>query len=463
MLMKSKLIKCVASLVFIVVTFGNSYCQTSYSSSIVRLYGNNSAGATFKGGTGSFVKIAGSPYILTCYHVINGTQSIDAHANSGKIEHVSVVAYDRVKDIALLSFKSDGVPKCLQLGAIPSGLTNYTATAIGQPNGIPQQVFNVHFTSEEGEIPAMTLQDAHGNGIFNGAGQGFKIIPVDLTIYGGMSGAPVILNGFVIGILSGSLNPGGSLGWAIPAHYCSEMSIHQPGSISSISLGDVTSLNYPSVLRSGNFDDGLTQTYSPIDDNFKDIEDGTAGFIASLNSLSSKLSALNDHLESFNPANAPPGSDELQYINSLMDDYNSMVPNASTINNKLQADINTFAALVDQITNYNGQNNATYEQQINADDLARLKSNISSYNFKCTQIATNRNNATQQKDMPNMLCEAQRAYNANVVAGDCKNSYSISVSEIKYAIQFATAELTYLRYEKNYIDLLYEAKNYGNN
>jgi hypothetical protein len=45
------------------------------------------------------------------------------------------------------------------------------------------------------------------------------IMPIDITIYGGMSGGPVLLGDEVIAVLSGSLNEGGSFAWGIPIDY----------------------------------------------------------------------------------------------------------------------------------------------------------------------------------------------------------------------------------------------------
>src|SRR5262249_22090929 len=56
--------------------------------------------------------------------------------------------------------------------------------------------------------------DRHGAQLFN---RDLEVIRFDAVIYGGMSGAPVLRNGRVVGILSGSFDEGGSICWAIPS------------------------------------------------------------------------------------------------------------------------------------------------------------------------------------------------------------------------------------------------------
>jgi len=66
-------------------------------------------------------------------------------------------------------------------------------------------------------LNSINFSDKDGYKLFN---KNIDLIPLDLTIYGGMSGGPLIdQEGNVIGILSGSYNEGGSIAWAIPSKY----------------------------------------------------------------------------------------------------------------------------------------------------------------------------------------------------------------------------------------------------
>lgn len=65
-------------------------------------------------------------------------------------------------------------------------------------------------------IESTTITNSKGFKLFS---KNIQVIPFDVTVYGGMSGAPVISNDKIIGVLSGSLDEGGSIAWAIPIKY----------------------------------------------------------------------------------------------------------------------------------------------------------------------------------------------------------------------------------------------------
>ena len=238
--LKNKLRFIAWTISFVLIPTNVIFAQASYTSSVVRVYGYKQGQA--KVGTGSFVSVAGKSYILTCYHILSGCDKFEIRSSSyGLIEGVSIVGYDNIKDIILLDYKKKPGfnPTTLQLGNVPSNLSSLEAITIGNPNSITEQKFRVRFTSEKGTILSTSLFDNNGNSIFKiGREYDFNVIPVDLTIYGGMSGAPVILNSFVIGILSGSVNTGGSLAWAIPSSYCNQVSILSYVLNSGISLNE---------------------------------------------------------------------------------------------------------------------------------------------------------------------------------------------------------------------------------
>ena len=66
----------------------------------------------------------------------------------------------------------------------------------------------------------MYFNDSEGKGIFK---KSINVISIEANIYGGVSGAPLLYGRLVVGIISGSLNEGGTLAWAIPVEYLASM------------------------------------------------------------------------------------------------------------------------------------------------------------------------------------------------------------------------------------------------
>jgi hypothetical protein len=77
-----------------------------------------------------------------------------------------------------------------------------------------------------GTVSSLSVSSAGGRRVF---AENIDVYPVDVTVYSGMSGAPVVgSNDSVIGILSGSFDEGRGIAWAIPITYVTTLMQTQP-------------------------------------------------------------------------------------------------------------------------------------------------------------------------------------------------------------------------------------------
>lgn len=162
-------------------------------------------------GTGFFC--GNKSHIITNYHVIKGSKSIEVYYNGGQTTSVEIIRVIPEYDLSIIKINKilkDNV-SLTPNNNIPQKLYKKDLIVIGYPRGLEKHYFSTKATN--GIISSKTIKDLDGNIIFN---KGIDIIPLDLTIYSGMSGSPVILGSEVIGVLSGSINEGGSISWAIP-------------------------------------------------------------------------------------------------------------------------------------------------------------------------------------------------------------------------------------------------------
>jgi hypothetical protein len=177
-------------------------------------------------GTGFFISPDG--YLLTAYHVVQGANQIEiAHERLGIFSNVRVESISPEYDLArlrVLNARTD----------FPTLVVDQTSDFRGQlstsgfPKSGPLQRFLLRATRET-FVSSLQIQYPNGAPIFTS--QGFDVIPLDVTIYSGMSGGPVIGAKGVVGILSGSYNEGGSIAWAIPTSYLRNLrTVDQPPS-----------------------------------------------------------------------------------------------------------------------------------------------------------------------------------------------------------------------------------------
>jgi hypothetical protein len=152
--------------------------------------------------------------IVTAYHVVVNAKSCDfMDSNFRSLPNVRVQHLDPLHDIAIL--KTSQPILGLKPVSVPP-TTQVQVRVAGSPRGLPKQILFGRLTSE-GTIKSTKLSSGEGDRIF---AQDIEIYPVDVTIYNGMSGAPVIGDDqAVIGIFSGSYVEGRGIGWAIPVRY----------------------------------------------------------------------------------------------------------------------------------------------------------------------------------------------------------------------------------------------------
>jgi S1-C subfamily serine protease len=185
--------------------------------SIVTIYAKTST-STSSQGTGFIFSSSGR--ILTAYHVIQNAVEIDIRdKNLSRLVDVKVERIDERRDLAILTYRQTSHDEALRLSG--SGPTPYSDVRIaGCPRGLPKQVLYGKGTSA-GYVQSTSISSAGGKRVFD---ENIDVIPIDVTVYSGMSGAPVITeNNRVIGILSGSFDEGRGVAWAIPVKYVDEL------------------------------------------------------------------------------------------------------------------------------------------------------------------------------------------------------------------------------------------------
>ena len=182
---------------------------------ILGIYSTSSIGKV-QGGTAFLVSTSGD--IVTAYHVVQGATAISLQEPSrGAIETTGILvrAVDAQRDLAVLTIPALANRKGLALKARYPNPTE-ALKVIGYPRGMPNDAQISARTLKDQPVTASAspFRDAQGRPLLNGS---VEVIPLDMTIYGGVSGAPLIdAAGSVVGVVSGSLNEGGSFAWAIP-------------------------------------------------------------------------------------------------------------------------------------------------------------------------------------------------------------------------------------------------------
>jgi len=204
-----------------VVLIGLLYAPPAFSDateSVVTIYAQSERAGSSQG-TGFVVGNDG--LIATAYHVVQDAiklEIIDKHFR--KLDKLSVEWIDPRRDIAILRAEGAGNLPGLSLSTATVGAQQEVRIA-GSPRGLPKQVLFGRITSD-GFISSLALSSSSGRRIF---AENIDLLPIDITVYGGMSGAPVIVGGRdVIGILSGSYDEGRGIAWVIPSKYVKELS-----------------------------------------------------------------------------------------------------------------------------------------------------------------------------------------------------------------------------------------------
>ncbi|MCH9649741.1 MAG: serine protease [Deltaproteobacteria bacterium] len=92
----------------------------------------------------------------------------------------------------------------------------------GNPRGMDSHQFWGTVSKDGGYTRASTLNKSRNKAIFPGR-HDLDLLSLDITAYEGSSGAPVLHDGEVVGVFSGSFSEGRGLGWAIPSEHITEL------------------------------------------------------------------------------------------------------------------------------------------------------------------------------------------------------------------------------------------------
>lgn len=182
---------------------------------VVKIYGERPGGASQ--GTGFFSSKQGQ--VITAYHVVEGATRITVvHERLGTFADIQVEFIAPQYDLAVLQVLNvTGETPWLQLDFDPDLADQLELS--GYPRGGMLQRFRGHATRSD-FVSSHTIRDTRGRRLFE---EGIDVVPLDLSIYAGMSGGPVIGSRGVIGVLSGSYTEGGGIGWAIPSKYLQQL------------------------------------------------------------------------------------------------------------------------------------------------------------------------------------------------------------------------------------------------
>jgi S1-C subfamily serine protease len=175
-------------------------------------------------GSGFFISPDGR--VLTCYHVVSGARKLTILDGVDWHEDVTVIWISPDYDLAMLSV--NGLRRPVSFISIhpenPAAFWKSPLEVYGLPTvlGIGSEsksYFRVRSLSEgfslstsirsQGEVPRQLFA------------REIDVIAVDMTIYNGDSGGPLVHNNYAVGVISGSIEEGGSIAWAIPLKYLS--------------------------------------------------------------------------------------------------------------------------------------------------------------------------------------------------------------------------------------------------
>ena len=161
---------------------------------------------------GSGFIISESGYILTNYHVIEGSRSVSVSTYDGKTYEAKVIGGDESNDIAVLKIEAEGLTPVI-LGDSDNMNVGDTVIAIGNPLG------ELTFSLSQGVISALNREvTLSGN-------QRMRLIQTDAAINSGNSGGALFnLYGEVIGITNAKYSSSSTsssasidnIGFAIP-------------------------------------------------------------------------------------------------------------------------------------------------------------------------------------------------------------------------------------------------------
>lgn len=195
---------------------------------------------TTSAASGSGFIISKDGYILTNFHVIEGSNSITVSTYDGENYDAKLIGYDESNDIAVLKIEADGLAPVV-LGDSDNLNVGDSVVAIGNPLG------ELTFSLTSGAISAKGREVTFSGGIT------MTLLQTDCAINSGNSGGALFnLYGEVIGVTNAKYSSSGSeasidnIGFAIPMNSIREIveSIIEKGYVSKpymgVSVSDVS-------------------------------------------------------------------------------------------------------------------------------------------------------------------------------------------------------------------------------
>jgi hypothetical protein len=189
---------------------------------LVRIEADTSNGISH--GTGFFWKDRN--HVITAYHVVYGSKKITLFYPHFSSSNVAIEYASNEHDLVLLAILERVTVEPTVFDMDESWLgNNFGLDAKLEVYGFPRGWTNSHRI--EGYFTKSTFEDSSIP--MNGEKPVFKpdnkmdLIPIACDMFSGLSGAPLIYGGQLIGVMSGSLIEGGSLSWAMPIKYVAEM------------------------------------------------------------------------------------------------------------------------------------------------------------------------------------------------------------------------------------------------
>ena len=165
-------------------------------------------------GTGSGVIIRSDGYIVTNYHVIEGSDELIVNLGSGEEFYAEIVGIDPPTDLAVIKIDKQGLPVA-EIADSNKLRVGEPAIAIGNPLGLHFQQ-SVTF----GVVSALER-------VITISGQTFSFIQTDAAINDGNSGGALVnIRGQLIGINTAKIKISGveGMGFAIPSNTVKQIS-----------------------------------------------------------------------------------------------------------------------------------------------------------------------------------------------------------------------------------------------
>ena len=197
------------------------------------IYTNSWGGQQSSNVSGSGFVISQDGYILTNYHVVEGTSKIDVKFYNGKSYVAKLIGYDAGSDIAVLKVEANDLTPVV-LGNSDNLNVGDTVVAIGNPLGILPFSLTAGIVSAKNQ--AVPMSD----------GTTMQLLQTDCAINSGNSGGALFnLHGEVIGITNAKFSSSGSgtsvdnLSFAIPMNRVKDMvfSIIEKGYVAKPYIG----------------------------------------------------------------------------------------------------------------------------------------------------------------------------------------------------------------------------------